>query len=89
MDTVAQIMTKDIHTAKNTDVIGPLRDVMLDKHIGCVPILDKDGVLCGIVTSTDLVEEWSPQMGVRTVMTTDVLTVPPLRSAAADRIADA
>ena len=80
MDTVAQIMTTNVHTSRLNDVIGPVRDLMLAQHIGCVPVLDVDGAVRGIITSTDLVEEWAPQMGVATVMTADVLTVPPHRS---------
>lgn len=80
MDTVAQIMSTDVHTAPASAVIGPLRELMLREHIGCVPIVGDDGVLRGIVTSHDLVEEWSPMMGVTTVMSTDVVTVPPHRS---------
>ena len=80
MDTVAQIMSTDVHTVKVSDVIGPVRDLMLDNHIGCVPVVDESGGLRGIITSSDLVEEWAPQMGVATVMSADVLTVPPHRS---------
>lgn len=80
MDTVSQIMSTDVHTATSSAVIGPLRELMLREHIGCIPIVDVDGALCGIVTSQDLVEEWSPMMGVATVMSTDVVTVPPHRS---------
>lgn len=82
MDTVRQIMTTAVTTAKPSDVIGPLRDLMLEKHIGCVPIVDDSGALQGIVTSSDLVEEWAPQMGVQTVMSRDVFTVPPNRTVA-------
>lgn len=80
MDTVAQIMTTGVRTANTSDVIGTLRDLMIDNSIGCVPIVDSGGTLQGIVTSSDLVEEWAPQMGVQTVMSADVLTVPPHRS---------
>lgn len=80
MDTVSQIMSTAVHTARTSAVIGPLRELMLREHIGCVPIVDDDGMLRGIVTSQDLVEEWSPMMGVATVMSTNVVTVPPHRS---------
>jgi CBS domain-containing protein len=80
MDTVAQIMSTDVHTARPSEVIGPLRELMLREHIGCIPIVDDDGALRGLVTSHDLVEEWPPMMGVATVMSTDVVTVPPHRS---------
>lgn len=80
MDTVAHIMSTDVHTATTSAVVGPLRELMIERHIGCVPIVDADGALRGIVTAQDLVEEWAPEMGVATVMSTDVVTVPPHRS---------
>jgi CBS domain-containing protein len=77
MHTVDQYMTKNVRTARLTDVVGPLRDVMLQQKIHAVPVLDDDNDLVGIVTSSDLVEEWAPQMGVQTVMSTDVRSVAP------------
>ena len=68
MHTVEEIMSDAVKTATTTDVIGPVRDLMLQHGIHSVPILDADGKLVGIVTSSDLVEEWAPQMGVQTVM---------------------
>ncbi len=82
MDTVASIMTTDLHTVRTSEVIGPVRAMVLEHHIGCVPVLDDDGALRGIITSTDLVEEWPPQMGVQTVMSTEVVTVPLHRTVA-------
>jgi CBS domain-containing protein len=75
MHTVEEVMTAAVHTATTTDVVGPLRDLMLQHGIHSVPVLEKDGSLAGIVTSSDLVEEWAPQMGVQTVMTRNVETV--------------
>ncbi len=82
MDTVASIMTTAVHTVRTSDVIGPVRDLIIDKGIGCVPVVDDEGALRGIITSSDLVEEWAAQMGVQTVMSTEVVTVPPHRSVA-------
>ena len=80
MDTVAGIMSTDVRTARVSDVIGPVRDTMLEHHIGCMPVVDDSGALRGIITSRDRVEEGSPMMGVATVMSADVLTVPSHRS---------
>src|SRR5260221_644319 len=77
MHTVDEVMSAEVHTAKTTDVVGPLRDLMLQRAIHSVPILDTNGRLAGIVTSSDLIEEWPPQMGVQTVMTRKVETVSP------------
>ena len=75
MHTVEEVMTAVVHTATTTDVVGPLRDLMIQHAVHSVPILDPDGRLVGIVTSSDLVEEWAPEMSVQTVMTRNVETV--------------
>ena len=80
MHTVEEIMSDVVKTAMITDVVGPVRDLMLQHGIHSVPILDADGRLVGIVTSSDLVEEWAPQMGVQTVMSRNVETAPRHRS---------
>jgi CBS domain containing-hemolysin-like protein len=80
MHTVEEIMSDVVKTATITDVVGPVRDLMLQHNIHSVPVLDADGKLVGIVTSSDLVEEWAPQMGVQTVMSRNVETVPRHRS---------
>jgi CBS domain-containing protein len=74
MHTIEDLMSSDVTTASVNDVIGPLRDLMIERGIHAVPVLDGTATLVGIVTSSDLVEEWSPQMGVRTVMSTAVHT---------------
>jgi signal-transduction protein with cAMP-binding, CBS, and nucleotidyltransferase domain len=76
MHTVEEIMSDGVKTARTTDVIGPLRDLMLQHGIHAVPVLDSEDKLVGIITSADLVEEWAPGMGVLTVMSRNVETVP-------------
>lgn len=76
MHTVEEVMSEVVKTARTSDVVGPLRDLMLQQAIHSVPVLDPDDKLVGIVTSSDLVEEWAPEMGVQTVMTRNVETVP-------------
>jgi CBS domain-containing protein len=77
MQVVSEVMTTDVRTVRSSETIGPIRDLMLDGRIHSAPVLDGDGVLVGIVTSSDLVEEWAPQMGVTTVMNDAVVTVDP------------
>lgn len=77
LHTVSDLMSTDVHTVRTDDLVGPLRDVMLTRHIHGVPVLSPDGTLAGIVTSSDLVEEWAPEQGVETVMTDQVVTVGP------------
>lgn len=74
MHTVDTVMTTNVRTVRTTDVVATVRDLMLDQRIHSVPVLDTAGALAGIVTSSDLVEEWAPDMGVETVMSRDVQT---------------
>lgn len=77
MRAVREVMSEDVRTVSTSDVVGPLRDAMLDGGLHGVPVLDANGELVGIVTGSDLVEEWQPEQGVVTVMSTDVHTVSP------------
>jgi CBS domain-containing protein len=76
MKSVSDVMTHVVRTAHTTEVVGPLRDLMFDERLHAVPVLDPHGSLVGIVTSSDLVEEWAPEQGVTTVMSSPVHTVP-------------
>lgn len=77
MRTVENLMSTTLITAGPNDLIGPLRDAMLDSGIHCLPVVDDAGALVGIVSAWDLVEEYSPQEGVGNAMTTNVLTIGP------------
>jgi predicted transcriptional regulator len=81
MKTVSDVMTRTVRTATTEDVVGPLRDLMLDGRLHGVPIIDSAGALVGIVTSSDLVEEWAPAQGVITAMSSPVHTVTPTTTA--------
>lgn len=51
--TAAAIMRRGVVTAKpNAELTTALR-VMLAEKIGCLPVIDEDGTLVGIVTETD------------------------------------
>lgn len=80
MKTMQDVMSQPVRVAKVSEVVGPLRDLMLDHQVHGVPVVDDDGVLVGIVTASDLVEEWQPQQGITTVMTDHVLTASPFTS---------
>ena len=77
MPTVGDVMSTEVTTVSHSEVVGPVRDLVMDKHIGMVPVLDDAGELAGVVTASDLVEEWAPQLGVTEVMTREVQTVTP------------
>jgi len=77
MRTVEKVMSTQLITARANDVVGPLRDVMLDAGVHCVPVVDHDNRPVGIVSAWDLVEEYDPQDGIANAMTSKVLTIGP------------
>jgi len=91
MPDISSVFIRHPFTATRADVVGPLRDRMLADGIHAVPVLDDEGRPIGIVTSSDLVEEWPAAMGVETVMHREVRTAAPTTSAAdaARRMLDA
>ncbi len=72
MKTVRDLMTVDVSTVDRSEVVGTVRDRLLDRRIHAVPVVDAGGRVVGIVSSLDLVEEWAPEQGITTVMSTDV-----------------
>jgi len=53
-----QIMTKQPVTVKRNTAIIDAVGKMLAKRINCLPVIDDDGKVCGIVTSTDLLKSY-------------------------------
>jgi CBS domain-containing protein len=51
---VEDVMTKDVITAKPDDLMVEAVQKLLDKKISCVPVLDDDGYLAGIITEIDV-----------------------------------
>lgn len=56
MQTVAQLMSSPILSATLDTDIHELARVMYQRHIGAVPILDKQGELAGIITHRDILK---------------------------------
>lgn len=54
MITVADVMTTQIYTLRETDVIDTARQLMAERNIRHIPIVNEDGVLRGLVTHRDL-----------------------------------
>jgi len=52
---VAEVMTKDVVSVTPNTSIGEVAHMMVDRKIGCVPVVDADGGLLGLVTETDLI----------------------------------
>lgn len=53
-----QIMTKQPVTVKRNTTIIDAVGKMLAKRINCLPVIDDEGRVCGIVTSTDLLKSY-------------------------------
>jgi len=74
MTSVGELMTHVVHTAGPNDTVGDLRDLMFDRRLHAVPVVDDGDRLVGIVTSGDLVETWPPRVHVHEVMRAPVHT---------------
>lgn len=75
--TVRDIMATEVRTVSTTELVGPVRDLLLGTGIHAVPVVDQSGKVVGIVSSWDLVEEWDAAQGVVTVMSDRVRAVVP------------
>jgi CBS domain-containing protein len=51
------IMTKPVITAQEDTTLEEIARLMIDHRIGCVPIVDAQGRICGIVTESDFSEK--------------------------------
>lgn len=62
--TVERIMTPDPVTIRAEQTIGDAAELMLQHRISGLPVVDADGVICGIITESDIfrmvvTNEWS------------------------------
>lgn len=57
MQTVADIMTKDVLTVKRETTIRELAEIFEHRNFGSLPVVDAEGNLTGIVTASDLIEQ--------------------------------
>jgi CBS domain-containing protein len=53
---VRQFMVRDVVAVKPDTKLSLATGMMLSKRINCLPVVDEDGVVCGIITSTDLLK---------------------------------
>lgn len=63
---VKEVMSSPVYTCRGDDSIGTVAQLMLDHKIDAVPVVDGEGKLQGIITSTDLLRllrdsEWVPR----------------------------
>ena len=57
MQTIADIMTRDVITVKRETTIRELASIFETRHVGSLPVVDDNGNLVGIVSASDLVEQ--------------------------------
>jgi CBS domain-containing protein len=55
---VSQIMTRDPVTVKRETSLSVAVAKIVAKRINCLPVLDDEGKVCGILTSTDLLKAY-------------------------------
>lgn len=77
METVKDLMTTELVSVRTRDLIGDVRDLVLQSGIHCVPVLDDEGHPAGVVTSWDLVEEYAPAESVVNAMSDKVVMIGP------------
>lgn len=65
---VTAIMTRDIVCGRAELSIKAVKDLLVDNHIGCVPIVDERGRPKGIITKLDIVERTEPALTAGEVM---------------------
>ena len=53
---VRDAMITDVSVCSPTTSIGSAVDLMLDRKIHCLPVINKEGSLVGIITTTDLLK---------------------------------
>jgi CBS domain-containing protein len=53
---VRQFMSRDVVAVKPDTKLSFATGMMLSKRINCLPVVDDNGVVCGIITSTDLLK---------------------------------
>ena len=57
MLTASDIMTREVVSVSRETSIRELAEIFTNHHIGSVPVVDSEGVLVGIVTESDLIEQ--------------------------------
>ena len=75
MRKVRDVMSPGVLTVRSDDVIGDVRDKVLDTGVHFVPVVDEGGQPVGVVSSLDLVEEYAPAEGVLNAMSDGVTRI--------------
>jgi CBS domain-containing protein len=75
--TIKDLMSRAVISAKPEDTVSDVQRVLSQGGISALPILDGEGSLMGIVTSTDVLKASDLDLPVTEVMSERVYTVPP------------
>jgi len=67
--TVRDVMTHDVVTAEEATPYKTVADLLADRQISAVPVLDADGRVAGVASEADLLQkvEWEGDTGVDTI----------------------
>jgi CBS-domain-containing membrane protein len=60
MTKIADIMTREVITVTPDTPIRELAQILAEKHINGVPVVDEDGTVLGVVCESDLIEQGRP-----------------------------
>jgi len=60
MITIAEFMTSDPYTLRESDSLNDARKVMTEKHIRHIPVTDEENHLLGLVTQRDVLAATDP-----------------------------
>jgi CBS domain-containing protein len=55
---VSGVMTHQVFTVTPETLLSVAAAEMLSRRINCLPVIGKDGKVCGIITSTDLLQSY-------------------------------
>lgn len=79
--TIESLMAAAVIVSSPEETVGEIRERMVTHDIGAVPVVNADGVLVGILTSTDLMGDFPQTLPVARVMTAPVHTIHPAADA--------
>lgn len=56
---VSEIMSRSVETVSPSATLKDVARVMLERSVGCLPVVDKDGAVIGIISESDFVGRMS------------------------------
>jgi acetoin utilization protein AcuB len=60
---ISDIMIKNVTTIEPDDLLEKAADVMQSHDIGCLPVVEDDNVLVGIITTNDILQSFADLLG--------------------------